>query len=107
MWVDLSYIAPKSEIIDNQVSVETISVVDGYDDFKHQYISNLQQNNQTVLYIGDGGSDYQAIKYADFRFVIDNSSLSQLLDQDEIVYYPFQNFNQLINLINHLDLPKK
>jgi 2-hydroxy-3-keto-5-methylthiopentenyl-1-phosphate phosphatase len=67
--------------------------------FKNSYINWLKCRNENVVYIGDGLSDLEAARHANYVFA--TSHLAMLLKEEHVSWSSFDNF---INIINKLTL---
>jgi 2-hydroxy-3-keto-5-methylthiopentenyl-1-phosphate phosphatase len=66
-------------------------------DFKDDLVRYQKELGRKVIYIGDGLSDYQAVKIADQVFAIENSSLSKRCDNEGIEHTKVKDFKPLLN----------
>ena len=71
---------------------------------KNHIIENSSEEDFTV-FIGDGNSDKDAIQYTDFIFAKDD--LLKFCELNRITYFPFKDFNDVINRLNELSLKKR
>jgi len=70
---------------------------------RNHIIENSGEDDYTV-FIGDGSSDIDAIRYVDFIFAKDD--LLKYCEVQRITYFPFRNFDEVILRMNEL-LSKK
>jgi len=68
--------------------------------FKRKHMSSLKKRNDSVVYIGDGLSDLEAARQADYVFAADH--LSKLLSLESALYYPFSNFRDILHRVKLL-----
>ena len=68
-------------------------------DFKDDLVRYYKKNGSHVIYIGDGTSDYQAIKNADYRFSIKNSRLAELCRKNKISHQEIDDFQEVIDAL--------
>ena len=71
-------------------------------DFKDDLVRYHKKQGSRVIYIGDGTSDYQAIKKADYRFSIKNSRLAGLCRENKISHKQIDDFQEVINALKIL-----
>ncbi len=88
-------IAPEIQFIEGSVKVIPPPFSEEYRDFKEHHVRELQKNGKKVIYIGDGGSDQNAIVHADIRCVVQGSTLEQALEQKGIHFLAFKEFADL------------
>jgi 2,3-diketo-5-methylthio-1-phosphopentane phosphatase len=62
---------------------------------KHALVRAAQAGGQTVVYIGDGISDYDAAKAADHRFVKSGRSLHRHLSELGVSFVAFERFAEI------------
>ncbi|MFC2002774.1 MtnX-like HAD-IB family phosphatase [Chloroflexota bacterium] len=68
--------------------------------FKGQYLAWLKQQSDTITYIGDGLSDFEAACAADYVFAI--GTLHRLLEANSVSHYTFSNFHDIMHQISNL-----
>lgn len=68
-------------------------------DFKVDLIAFYRMQGMRVLYIGDGRSDFNAVKHADFSFTIKNTKLSEFCKKQGIKYQEIETFQEVIDAI--------
>lgn len=73
-------------------------------DFKLGYLNWLKQCGDTVVYIGDGLSDFEAAINADYVFATDY--LATLLKEEHVPWSFFDNFIDIRNKLKLLELTK-
>jgi 2-hydroxy-3-keto-5-methylthiopentenyl-1-phosphate phosphatase len=56
-----------------------------------------KKNNDKVLYIGDGLSDYEAVRVADFSYVVEGTKLAEQCIEENIPHKKFSTFFEIIN----------
>ena len=71
-------------------------------DFKEDLVKYYTKQGKRVIYIGDGTSDYNAIKNADFPFVIKDSKLADLCKRTKVLHKEITDFQKVINFIKTL-----
>ncbi len=67
--------------------------------FKDDLVRYYKKKGSHVVYIGDGTSDYPAIKNADYRFSIKNSRLAELCRKNKISHQEIDDFQEVINAL--------
>lgn len=60
--------------------------------FKHDLVRRYKKQGRKVTFVGDGTSDYPALKAADTRFAIKDSMLAGLCGRDEIQHSQITTF---------------
>lgn len=68
--------------------------------FKRKHLSSLKKRSNNVVYIGDGLSDLEAARQADYVFA--TGHLSKLLSLESVLYYPFANFQDVLHRVKLL-----
>lgn len=66
-------------------------------DFKHDLVQHYKQEGYYVFYIGDGSSDYGAVKEADLSFTVSDSKLSEYCKQNDFQHVEFSDFKEILN----------
>ena len=93
----------KTTITENGVKLAFPKIVDkDSSDFKDDLVRYYKKKGSHVLYIGDGTSDYQAIKNADYRFSIKNSRLAKLCRKNKISHQEIDDFQEVIDALKIL-----
>lgn len=73
------------------------------EDFKSDLVKHYQSIGNKVIFIGDGGSDFQGAKYADYVFAVENQSLSKYLHSlSKREMYEFKSFYEIIDQVNEI-----
>ncbi|MFX0065111.1 MAG: MtnX-like HAD-IB family phosphatase [Candidatus Hermodarchaeota archaeon] len=67
--------------------------------FKDDLVKYYKKQKYHVIYIGDGISDYTAVRKADFSFVIKDSSLATLCKREELQCQEITDFQEAIDKI--------
>ena len=68
--------------------------------FKWKYLTWLRKRDSSIVYIGDGLSDLEAARSADYVFATDH--LLRLLRVESVVCNPFSDFHDVLNQVRHL-----
>ncbi len=68
--------------------------------FKRKHLSSLKKRDNNVVYIGDGLSDLEAARQADYVFA--TGHLSKLLSLESALCYPFSNFQDVLHRVKLL-----
>jgi len=71
-------------------------------DFKEDLVKYYKQQGSRVIYIGDGRSDYNAVRNANFSFVIKDSKLADLCKRTGIPHQEINDFQEVIDSIKTL-----
>jgi len=64
--------------------------------FKDDLVRHYRKKGKAVAYIGDGISDYQAVKNADLSFVVKGSKLSLYCKREGIPHRDFGDFQKVV-----------
>lgn len=67
--------------------------------FKHDIVRHLEKQGRKVTFVGDGTSDYPALKAADVRFAIKDSLLAKLCERDGIQHIQITDFAPVLKAI--------
>jgi len=70
--------------------------------FKNKYLSWLRQRAGNIVYVGDGLSDFEAARNADFVFATGN--LVRLLRMEPVAWSSFTDFYDLLHKLRRPDL---
>ena len=77
-------------------------------DFKEDLVKQYNKQGFRTIYIGDGLSDLNAFKQADFLFAIKESKLAKLCKKENVPYCEITNFQEVIkSLIDASSLPSR
>ncbi|MFX1533542.1 MAG: HAD-IB family phosphatase [Promethearchaeota archaeon] len=71
--------------------------------FKEDLVKHYKKLGYHVIYIGDGLSDYTAVRSADFSFVIKNSSLASLCKKEGLNHLEIINFREVLDRIKEFN----
>ncbi len=72
---------------------------------KRNHIINLSSDEDYTVYIGDGNSDRFAAQFCDFIFAKDG--LLKFCEVERISYFPFNNFNEIVERLESLKSKKR
>ena len=65
--------------------------------FKDDMVKLYKESGNQVAYLGDGLSDYPALKIADFAFVVTGSLVEMKCKQEGILHRPFSEFKEVVD----------
>ena len=65
-------------------------------DFKEDLIKQYNKQGFKTIYVGDGLSDFNAFKHADFLFVIKDSKLAKLCKREKVPHHEITDFQEVI-----------
>lgn len=68
-------------------------------DFKHDLVQYYKQQGYYVYYIGDGSSDYGAVKEADLTFTVSDSKLAEFCKDNNLQHVEFSDFKEIIDYL--------
>ena len=104
----IPFIATQTEFTTDNMEISFVSKKnDTSIDFKEDNVCYYQNLGKKVYYIGDGISDISAVKHADFSFVVKDSRLVSICQENHIKYAEFQDFNEVINYLKRETLQNK
>lgn len=85
--------APKTKLGQRgiQFSFPRLNLKDSVN-FKHDIVRSLEKQGRKVTFVGDGTSDYPALKDANVRFAIKDSPLAKLCERDRILHVQITDF---------------
>ncbi len=72
---------------------------------KRNHIIENSGDDDYSVFIGDGNSDFDAIQYVDFIFA--KEGLLRFCEVNRITYFPFKNFDDIINKLEELHSKKR
>ena len=70
--------------------------------FKMSYLNWLKRRDRSIIYIGDGLSDLEAARHANYVFA--TGHLAMLLKEEHVSWSSFDNFIDIINKLTLLEL---
>ena len=100
--------APKSKSTSRGIILDFSGLPQGgSSNFKSGLVKSIQARRTKVAYIGDGFSDYEAIRQANLRFVIRGSRLAEQCRRDDIRCHEITDLGEVTrSLLGHgFDLP--
>ena len=71
-------------------------------DFKQDLVKDYQRQGYTVFYVGDGLSDYNAVRQAQYSFVIKGSKLAMLCHRERIPHQGIRDFQEVIDSMDSM-----
>jgi len=74
--------------------------------FKDDLVRHYRRKGKAVAYIGDGISDYQAVKNADLSFVVKESKLAWYCKREDIPHMVFVDFQDVVDTLKVLALKR-
>ncbi|TXT61039.1 MAG: hypothetical protein BAJALOKI2v1_50007 [Promethearchaeota archaeon] len=63
--------------------------------FKTDIVNKFKKEGTKIIYIGDGLSDYEAVRVADFSYVVKGTKLAQQCVSENIPHREFTNFSEI------------
>jgi 2,3-diketo-5-methylthio-1-phosphopentane phosphatase len=106
---DIKYYSNKLEIDLNNKLVPTFPYLDQNcttsANCKRNHIINNSGEEEYTIFIGDGNSDKYTVQFCDFIFAKDD--LLKYCEIERITYFPFNNFNDVIEKIDELKSRKR
>ncbi|MHA1917245.1 MAG: HAD-IB family phosphatase [Candidatus Ranarchaeia archaeon] len=100
---DFKIISPKTILSESKMELEfpELKFEDSFD-FKEDTVLKYQEEGFSVAFIGDGIVDYYAIKKSNFGFVVKNSPLALRMEKNNIPFFEFTNFKEVITELNKI-----
>lgn len=95
--------APKTFISDNNIEIIFPPKDETSIDFKEDHVKSFKKLRYKTIYVGDGLSDFNAIKIADFSFVIKDSKLAKICKKKRVPHKEMVDFKDVINTIMSFD----
>ena len=90
----------KTHFTDKGIELSFPKSIDEFSvDFKVDLIKFYRRQGKRVLYIGDGRSDYNAVRNADFSFVIKGTPLEELCQKEKIAHQSISDFQEVIGTL--------
>lgn len=74
-------------------------------DFKEDLVKQYNKQGFKTIYVGDGLSDFNAVRHADFLFVIKDSKLAELCQRENIPHHKITDFQEVIKSLNDAPSP--
>jgi 2-hydroxy-3-keto-5-methylthiopentenyl-1-phosphate phosphatase len=106
---EIKYYSNKLEIDLNNKLVPTFPYLDQNcttsANCKRNHIINNSGEDEFTIFIGDGNSDKYTVQFCDFIFAKDD--LLKYCEVERITYFPFNNFNDVIDKIDELKSRKR
>ncbi len=68
-------------------------------DFKEDLVNHYKKQGFRTFYLGDGLSDFNAVRSADFSFVIMDSKLAKLCKREKLPHLEINDFQEVINAL--------
>lgn len=96
----------KINFTDNGIKVTFPHDIDEASDgiCKSFIIKKYKEEYKTVIFIGDGSSDIACARYADILFAKKGYKLEKYCDENKIVHFKYENFQEIINKLETLNL---
>jgi 2,3-diketo-5-methylthio-1-phosphopentane phosphatase len=73
-------------------------------DFKQEFVKDHQRYGFTVFYIGDAESDFNAVRQANYSFVVRGTTLARLCKTEKIPHCPIDDFKVVIDTLEAMKL---
>ncbi|UCH01880.1 MAG: HAD-IB family phosphatase [Candidatus Bathyarchaeota archaeon] len=70
-------------------------------DFKEDFVKHCKKQGFKTFYIGDGLTDFNAVRKADFTFAITNSKLAEFCKKERIPHLEINDFQEVIDAIDN------
>lgn len=69
-------------------------------DFKEDLVKHYKKQGSRIFYIGDGLTDFNAVRRADFSFAIMDSKLAEFCKREKIPHLEINDFHEVITAIS-------
>jgi HAD superfamily phosphoserine phosphatase-like hydrolase len=69
-------------------------------DFKEDLVKQYKKQGFRTIYVGDGLSDFNAVRYVDLLFVIKDSKLTELCKRENIPHREIIDFHEVVKSLN-------
>ncbi len=106
---DIKYYSNKLKIDSNNKLIPSFPYLDQNcttsANCKRNHIINNSGEDEYTIFIGDGNSDKYTVQFCDFIFAKDD--LLKYCEVERITYFPFNNFNDVIEKIEELKSRKR
>lgn len=103
-WGDLVTVkAAQTTFLDDRIKLTFPDLADETSfDFKEDLVKQHKKHGRHVIYVGDGLSDYHAVRIADVSFVIQRSKLADLCQRKRIPHREISDFQEVVDTIKAL-----
>jgi len=94
---NISIYSPKTSFIDNKLVITFPNL--NYEDsknFKEDIVKKYKKDVNYSIYIGNGLSDFEGVRAANFSYVVNKSKLANLCKTEHIPHKEFQDFAEII-----------
>lgn len=71
--------------------------------FKDDLVRHHRNQGKTVVYVGDGTTDFNAARIADFPFAVAGSKLAGLLSKHQLPHEEFTDFRNIVEALKRLE----
>jgi 2-hydroxy-3-keto-5-methylthiopentenyl-1-phosphate phosphatase len=89
--------SPKTEFLNNKVRLTFPPLEDKKSkNFKQDIVLKYNKIDNISIYIGNGLSDFEGVRVADYAYVVKNSKLANLCKEEEITHMEFVDFMEII-----------
>jgi 2-hydroxy-3-keto-5-methylthiopentenyl-1-phosphate phosphatase len=96
----ITVLAPRSKPTSRGIVLDFSGLPHGNSsNFKCNLVESMEAKGATVAYIGDGFSDFEAIREADVRFAIKGSRLAQQCKNDDIACHEIVSLREVIGFL--------
>jgi 2-hydroxy-3-keto-5-methylthiopentenyl-1-phosphate phosphatase len=94
---DIPVYCPRTSFLNNHLHVSFPKLnFDDSKNFKEDIVRKYNTEKNTCIYIGNGLSDFEGVRGADFSYVVKNSKLADLCKKENISHQDFSDFNQIL-----------
>jgi 2-hydroxy-3-keto-5-methylthiopentenyl-1-phosphate phosphatase len=74
-------------------------------DFKEDLVKQYNKQGFRTIYVGDGLSDFNAVRRADFLFVVKESKLAELCKRENIPHHEITDFQEVTKSLKDAPSP--
>jgi 2-hydroxy-3-keto-5-methylthiopentenyl-1-phosphate phosphatase len=97
----IAILAPRSKSTPRGIVLDFSGLLQGdSSNFKSNLVRSVKAKGTRVLYIGDGFSDFEAVKEANIRFVIEGSRLAEQCRKDDIACHEIVGLEEVASYLN-------
>lgn len=98
---NIPVIIAESKFISNKIDLKfpDLQFEDSID-YKDDTVKKLKQDGYSIIFIGDGSTDFNGVRHSDFSFVVKDSILSELCQTEKLPHFEFDTFADIIDYLD-------
>ncbi|MBD3197702.1 MAG: HAD-IB family phosphatase [Candidatus Lokiarchaeota archaeon] len=98
--MEIPVYSPKTHYIHEKLNISFPNkIFNDSKNFKEDIVRKYMENSETIIYIGNGLSDFEAVRVADYSYVVKNTKLAKMCAREKIPFEEFEDFNEIITSI--------